>query len=312
MCSEAKLNLADLLNCYDTRDPSSLSLATRARMDEYAQNRIQAHLQSSAPQEEKAPRYCRIGVPKEYNIEELDPVVRESWVKSLHTFQSLGHTIYSISLPATKQALSAYYVLAPAEACSNLAKYDGVRYGQRANTLDDDGGYLYANTRGKGFGEEVKRRILLGTYSLSAAAKDNYFIQAQKVRRLVQQDFDTVFRHANPLRPQRQTETRATGVDVIVTPTAPTPPPTLASLREMDPLDAYTSDVFTVPASLAGLPAISIPIRLRDIDGRSIGIQVIGQYGSDSAVLDFAEEFHNMTEYVTQPGKTADLDLRSV
>ena len=194
----------------------------------------------------------RIGVPMEYNIEEMSDSVRQAWIRTLTFLESQGHTIVPISLPTTKQALSAYYVLAPAEASSNLAKYDGVRYGVRSEGLNDDtGGPLYAETRGQNFGAEVKRRILLGAHSLSATAIDNYFIQAQKVRRLVQMDFDAVFTMQHPLRDH--VNPPKLGVEFIICPTAPTQPPRLFDVKHSTPLDAYMNDVFTVPASLAGL-----------------------------------------------------------
>lgn len=242
-------------------------------------------------------RYYKIGVPQEYNIEELAAPVQNAWKSVLALLQSRGHSIHSVSLPTTPQALSAYYVLAPAEACSNLAKYDGVRYGQRANAMDDEAGYLFARTRGEGFGKEVRRRILLGTYSLSAAAMDNYFIQAQRVRRLVQQDFDAAFGLPNPLH--SGPDDKAFGphlVDVIVVPTAPTLPPKLSSIEHASPLDAYVNDVFTVPASLAGLPAASIPWLMNehstDMLSATAGFQVIGQFGDDSLVLQAAQDFY--------------------
>ncbi len=200
-----------------------------------------------------------------------------------------------ISLPSTKAALSAYYVLAPAEASSNLAKYDGIRYGVRSSseTQPDQTptSPLYSRTRGAGFGDEVKRRILLGTYSLSSAGMNNYFIQAQKVRRLVQQEFDSVFRFPNALHTNTITLPSETGVDFIICPTAPTPPPRLLDLKYSTPFDAYMNDVFTVPASLAGLPAISVPAppapESRHTDYANVGIQVIGQYGDDEALIRF-------------------------
>ena len=235
----------------------------------------------------------RIGVPTEYNIKEMSDAVREAWVRTLSLLASRGHEIIPISLPTTKHALSAYYVLAPAEASSNLAKYDGVRYGVRSkDDADSAGGILYSETRGQNFGKEVKRRILLGAYSLSADAIDNYFIQAQKVRRLVQKDFDAVFKMTNPIRDDYQPPSN--GVDYIVCPTAPTPPPLLEDLRESTPLDAYMNDVFTVPASLAGLPAISVPTPVAEhvskVEENFIGMQVIGQYGDDYGVLQFASQ----------------------
>jgi len=199
--------------------------------------------------------------------------------------------------------LSAYYVLAPAEASSNLAKYDGVRFGSRAEGVDGTpDSVLFAKTRGQGFGAEVQRRILLGAFSLSAEAIDNYFIQAQKVRRLVQQEFNRVFARPNPLfddgTASKQPEE---GVDVIVCPTAPSMAPPLSEVETQDPIQSYMNDVFTVPASLAGLPAISIPVGVNlgeedvGVEGGSdsifntVGLQVIGQYGDDELVLDAAE-----------------------
>jgi len=246
----------------------------------------------------------RIGVPLEYNISELAPSVRQAWLMSLAHLQEQGHTIKPVSLPATKHALSAYYVLAPAEASSNLAKYDGVRYGTRHDGPDNAGtseSYLYSNTRGHGFGPEVQRRILLGTFSLSADAMDNYFIQAQRVRRLVQQDFDAVFHASNPLAINDLNASRpgsGDNVDVLVCPTAPSPPPQLSDITGTSagssPLNAYVNDVFTVPASLAGLPAISVPVTVTGSNKDSgadgvTGIQVIGQYGDDELVMQVGE-----------------------
>lgn len=238
-----------------------------------------------------------IGVPAEYNIAELSDSVREAWNRTLSQLEARGHTIVPISLPSTKAALSAYYVLAPAEASSNLAKYDGVRYGVHCSNSETQPDQtptspLYSHTRGAGFGDEVKRRILLGTYSLSSAGIDNYFIQAQKIRRLVQREFDSVFRFPNPLRADTITPPTETGVDYIVCPTAPTPPPRLIDLKSSTPFDAYMNDVLTVPASLAGLPAISMPAPVvpesRYTDFANVGIQVIGQYGDDEALVRFA------------------------
>ena len=237
----------------------------------------------------------RIGVPLEYNIAEMHPLVRWAWTATLSHLQNhYRFEIVPISLPSTKHALSAYYVLAPAEASSNLAKYDGVRYGQaRTAPSDADGSPLYSQYRYENFGAEVRRRILLGTYTLSAGAMDNYFLQAQKVRRLVQQDFDAVFRMPNPLHDN--TEANIHGVDVIIVPTAPTPPPYVEYLKRQKPVQRYMNDVFTVPASLAGLPAISIPAPAHPHHPWNpevaIGMQVIGQYGDDFSVMYFAQNF---------------------
>lgn len=268
------------LNKHDSNDSTSLSDSARQRIS------------SQGPHKGTS---LRIGVPQEYNIEELTAPVRQAWNSTLSKLQQAGHTLIPVSLPTTQQALSAYYVLAPAEASSNLAKYDGVRYGHRTTGSDavpKENLPLYARTRGEGFGEEVRRRILLGAYALSSEAIDNYFIQAQKVRRLVQQDFDSVFSAKNPLHDGSEDQPTE-GVDFLITPTAPSLPPTLAELKRQSTVESYMLDVFTVPASLAGLPALSVPVpfeaETRDgmdlHDVQSVGMQVMGQYGSDEGVL---------------------------
>jgi aspartyl-tRNA(Asn)/glutamyl-tRNA(Gln) amidotransferase subunit A len=268
------------LNTYDSNDPTSLADNVRQRI---------------ASQALKKSTGLRIGIPQEYNIEELTAPVRDTWNLTLSRLQEAGHTLVPVSLPTTQQALSAYYVLAPAEASSNLAKYDGVRYGHRTSGSDatpKENLPLYACTRGEGFGEEVRRRILLGAYALSSEAIDNYFIQAQKVRRLVQQDFDRVFSAENPLHDTRRSQVDE-AVDFLLTPTAPSLPPTLADLERQTTVEGYMLDVFTIPASLAGLPALSVPVpiegeALKDMDAQdvqSVGMQIIGQYGSDEGVL---------------------------
>ncbi|KAK5027883.1 Trimeric GatFAB AmidoTransferase(AdT) complex subunit [Exophiala sideris] len=236
----------------------------------------------------------RVGVPLEYNIAEMHPLVRWAWTATLSYLETIGCEIVPISLPSTRHALSSYYVLAPAEASSNLAKYDGVRYGAvRESPSDDVGGTLYSKHRSDNFGPEVKRRILLGTYSLSAGAMDNYFIQAQKIRRMVQQDFDDVFRMPNPFK--QDAEVNMNGVDFIIAPTAPSPPPRLRYLQRSTPVENYMNDVFTVPASLAGLPSMSVPApRHPDHAWRpevAVGMQIIGQYGDDYSVMYLAQNY---------------------
>ncbi|KAJ4406135.1 Trimeric GatFAB AmidoTransferase(AdT) complex subunit [Didymella pomorum] len=270
----------DKLNKYDTQDPTSLPPSTRTRLNG------------------KKKTSLRIGVPLDYNISTLQPAVRQTWIRTLKELHEQGHSLHPVRLPATQHALSAYYILAPAEASSNLAKYDGVRYGSRAEGIDGTPeSVLFAKTRGQGFGPEVQRRILLGAFTLSAQAMDNYFIQAQKIRRLVQQDFNRVFTTPNPLLDDvPATNTDETTVDVIVCPTAPTLAPSLASVKDQDPISAYMNDVFTVPASLAGLPSISVPVRITCDDDaaeqpfeETAGIQIIGQYGDDDCVLAAAD-----------------------
>ncbi|OAL43602.1 glutamyl-tRNA amidotransferas-like protein [Pyrenochaeta sp. DS3sAY3a] len=280
------------LNVYDAEDPTSLPPSTRARMEARV----------------NPPRQLRIGVPLDYNVASLDPVVRKTWIRTLRSLWERGHTLHSVRLPATQHALSAYYILAPAEASSNLAKYDGVRYGSRAEGIDGTPeSVLFAKTRGQGFGPEVQRRILLGAFSLSAQAIDNYFIQAQKARRLVQQDFDKVFAKANPLLDRNISSKDAQDkVDVLLCPTAPSFAPPLSEVKDQDPIHAYMNDVFTVPASLAGLPAISVPVpsvsdRQSTNHGgeqasQPVGIQIIGQYGDDKLVLHCAKEIEEFTK----------------
>lgn len=284
------------MNQPDRRDPTNLRPSSRSR--------ILSHINSPRLTSRGTSSPLTVGVPAEYNISELSPSVRQAWHHSLVHLQKQGHTIRPVSLPATRQALSAYYILAPAEASSNLAKYDGVRYGSRGESSESDvqqEPYLYANTRGHGFGPEVKRRILLGTFSLSAAAVDNYFIQAQRVRRLVQRDFDAVFKAEHPFSNDTAvgegSDPENAGVDVLVFPTAPFSPPRLSSLMDADarksPLDAYMNDVLTVPASLAGLPAMSVPVSVGNGSENSendlSGMQVVGQYGDDELVLKVGE-----------------------
>ena len=288
-------SLFNTLDQYDAQDPTSLPRSLRER--------IQSSLRP-------ARKSLRIGIPTDYNIHELSHAVRATYTSTLLKLQSQGHILYPVTLPTTRQALSAYYVLAPAEASSNLAKYDGVRYGFQTcgpDALPKEGLALYAKTRGEGFGDEVKRRILLGAYTLSSEAIDNYFIQAQKVRRLVQRDFDRVFASVNPLLDHRDGETSAVDavekIDVLLTPTAPTLPPTVEEVERQAPVESYMTDVFTVPASLAGLPAASVPVSVpnsvtkgtEDSDVRSAGIQIVGQFGDDELVLRAAELIENLS-----------------
>ncbi|CAF9907323.1 MAG: hypothetical protein GOMPHAMPRED_005078 [Gomphillus americanus] len=268
---------------HDTWDPTSLTEETRTK------------LTSAAKARPRRPN-LRIGVPVEYNVAEINPTIRTIWQQALERVISAGHEVVSISLPSTRLALSTYYVLAPAEASSNLAKYDGVKYGNAASKPKLEANVLFATGRGQNLGDEVKRRILLGSFTLSASAFDNYFLQAQKVRRSVQQDFNAVFGIPNVL--QESSAANPEGVDLLLTPTAPSFPPKLASLAHYTPLKSYGDDVLTVPASLAGLPVISIPTRTDtfglDTPPGSVGLQLIGQYGNDDFVLDTAGQLETL------------------
>jgi len=289
---------------WDRRDPTSLSAEARRRCAEkregYAGEKI------------KGLEGVRFGLPLEYNIEELEPRIRDAWAAAAARLDEMGAKVVPVSLPTTRHALSAYYVIAPAEASSNLAKYDGIRYGTRAEGESDaaEGGVLYAASRGQGFGEEVKRRILLGSYTLSSEAMDNYFLKAQAVRRLVRRDFDRVFRLDNPLQDEQETfdlsemsddipmesKLGPAEVDFLLCPTAPTMAPKLEDVTGgRGVLDAYMNDVFTVPASLAGLPAVSVPMPVEG-EERTAGLQLIGQYWDDARLLGVAEAVSSILE----------------
>ena len=209
----------------------------------------------------------RIGIPREYRMDGTDAEILDSWEQGKEWLRDAGAEIVDISLPHTKYALPAYYIIAPAEASSNLARYDGVRYGLR--DLPDGAGLqdMYAATRADGFGDEVKRRILIGTYVLSAGFYDAYYTQAQKVRALVAKDFENAW----------------TECDAILAPTTPTASFPLGSLND-DPLTMYLNDVFAVPASLAGLPAMSVPAGL-NADGLPLGLQIVGKPFDEQGVL---------------------------
>ncbi len=209
----------------------------------------------------------KVGIPREYRMDGTDEAILDSWEQGKNWLKDAGAEIVDISLPHTKYALPAYYIIAPAEASSNLARYDGVRYGLR--DLPDGAGLqdMYAETRAAGFGDEVKRRILIGTYVLSAGFYDAYYTQAQKVRALVSRDFDNAW----------------SGCDLILAPTTPTASFPLGSLAD-DPLTMYLNDVFAVPASLAGLPAMSVPAGLNP-DGLPLGLQLVGKAFDEQTVL---------------------------
>ncbi|KAF8806853.1 Glutamyl-tRNA amidotransferase subunit A, mitochondrial [Phlegmacium glaucopus] len=242
-------------------------------------------------------RGLRVGIPQEYFPSELSPRIIEHVRSVLTALKENGATIVPVSLPSTSYALSSYYVLASAEASSNMARYDGIQYGSYIKPAPGTNLWktsnVYAQTRSAGFGLEVQKRILLGTYSLSADAFDNYFLQAQRVRQLIKNDFDRVFSIPNYFSDSPTLENPA-GVDVLVHPSAIQTAPILALNKPEDPtLSAYVQDVLTVPASLAGLPALSVPVRrssminggITDDNQWPIGISVVGQWGTDEIVL---------------------------
>ena len=210
----------------------------------------------------------KIGIPKEYRVEDMPKEIEDLWQKGINIIKEAGAEIVNISLPNTKYALPAYYIVAPAEASSNLARYDGVKYGFRSkgeNLID-----MYEKTRSEGFGNEVKRRIMIGTYVLSSGYYDAYYLKAQKVRKLIKNDFDEVYKK----------------VDAILTPSTPSSAFKIGE-KTNDPVSMYLNDIFTVPINLAGLPAISIPAGL-DSKGYPLGLQIIGKAFEEQNILNIA------------------------
>ena len=220
----------------------------------------------------------RIGLPREYFGEGVDPDVAARVRESIRWFESQGAKTVEITLPNTHLAVPVYYVLAPAEASSNLSRFDGVRYGHRASGYADL--YeMYCKTRAEGFGAEVKRRILVGTYVLSHGYYDAYYLQAQKIRRLIAKDFSEAF----------------TRCDLIMGPAAPTTAFEIGAMSE-DPVQMYLNDIFTIPASLAGLPGMSIPCGF-DAKGLPVGLQVMGNYFSEARMLNAAHQYQKATDW---------------
>ncbi len=220
----------------------------------------------------------RIGLPREYFGEGISADVRKSVEEAIDAYRELGATTVEIGLPASELSVPAYYVIAPAEASSNLSRYDGVRYGYRAKSYDDllD---MYCKTRAEGFGAEVKRRVLIGTYVLSHGYYDAYYLQAQRIRRLIARDFSRAFEQC----------------DVIMSATSPSTAFRIGD-RTADPVQMYLSDVFTIAANLAGLPGMSIPCGL-DMAGLPVGLQIIGNYFSEARMLNVANVFQKQTDW---------------
>jgi aspartyl-tRNA(Asn)/glutamyl-tRNA(Gln) amidotransferase subunit A len=219
----------------------------------------------------------RLGVPKEYFVSGMQPEVEQAVRNAIDTLAKSGATIAEISLPHTEYAVAVYYIVATAEASSNLARYDGMRFGHRADAKDLTETYMVS--RDEGFGAEVKRRIMLGTYVLSAGYYDAYYLKAQRVRTLIRKDFDEAFKRC----------------DAILTPTAPTTAFKIGE-KTQDPLQMYLSDIYTISINLAGLPAISLPCGF-DGDSMPIGLQIIGNHFDESTVLRTAHAYEQATEW---------------
>ncbi|MDE3079516.1 MAG: Asp-tRNA(Asn)/Glu-tRNA(Gln) amidotransferase subunit GatA [Paracoccaceae bacterium] len=229
-----------------------------------------------------------IGIPREYRMDGMPAEIEALWQKGAEMLKDAGAKIVDISLPHTKYALPAYYVIAPAEASSNLARYDGVRYGHRAKLEAGDGiTEMYEKSRAEGFGHEVQRRVMIGTYVLSAGFYDAYYNRARKVRALIKRDFDEVF---------------AQGVDCILTPATPSAAFGLGEMADADPVQMYLNDVFTVTVNLAGLPGISVPAGL-DAKGLPLGLQLIGRPWEEGDLLNHAHVLEQAAGFVSKPSK---------
>ncbi len=244
--------LQEIISTYDEKDSTSIDF----KRNEYSKeltNNIKGK---------------KIGIPKEYRVDGMPKEIEDLWAKGIEYVKDCGAEIVEISLPHTNYALPAYYIVAPAEASSNLARYDGVKYGFRSkgeNLID-----MYEKTRSEGFGAEVQRRIMIGTYVLSSGYYDAYYLKAQKVRKLIKNDFDEVYKK----------------VDAILTPSTPSAAFKIGE-KTNDPVSMYLNDIFTVPVNLAGLPAISIPAGV-DTKGYPLGLQIIGKAFDEQNILNIA------------------------
>ena len=245
--------MLEAISSYDKKDSTSIN----KKKENYSKNL------------NKNIKGMKIGIPKEYRVDNMPKEIEQLWSKGIDILKKSGVKIIDISLPHTKYALPTYYIVAPAEASSNLARYDGVKFGYRSNkgkNLIE----MYENTRGEGFGDEVKRRVLIGTYVLSSGYYDAYYLKAQKVRKLIKKDFDNSFKK----------------VDAILTPSTPSSAFKIGE-KTSDPISMYLNDIFTVPVNLAGLPAISLPAG-QDSKNRPLGLQVISNSLDEQRMLNIA------------------------
>lgn len=267
-----------------TAEDAALLLNDMASFDPKDSTCVNQPLEDYTQELNKPLTGLKIGVPKEYFGEGLNPATAALVEDAIKVYQSLGATIHSVSLPHTHLAVPAYYVIAPAECSANLSRMDGVRYGHRCENptdLED----LYRRSRSEGFGDEVKRRILVGAYALSAGYYDAYYAKAQKVRRLIKQDFVDAFQE----------------VDMIIGPTSPTPAFKFGS-KTKDPVAMYLEDIYTIATNLAGLPGLSIPCGL--VDNKPVGLQLIGNFFAEARILNAAHQFQQATHFhqQTAPG----------
>ena len=253
--------LLEVISSFDKKDSTSI---------DFKRNNYSSELTNNI-------KGLKIGIPNEYRVEGMPSEIEDLWKKGIYYAKECGAEIIDISLPHTKYALPTYYIVAPAEASSNLARYDGVKYGFRSegeNLID-----MYEKTRSEGFGEEVKRRILIGTYVLSSGYYDAYYLKAQKVRQLIKKDFDDAYKK----------------VDAILTPSTPSSAFKIGE-KTNDPVSMYLNDIFTVPVNLAGLPGISIPAGL-DKKGFPLGLQIIGKPFDEQSILNIAYSMEEKISY---------------
>ena len=258
--------LLEVISSYDSKDSTSIDFK-RNNYSEELTNNIKGK---------------KIGIPKEYRVDNMPEEIEKLWKKGIDYVKQCGAEVIDISLPHTNYALPAYYIVAPAEASSNLARYDGVKYGYRTEGMNLT--EMYEKTRSEGFGNEVKRRIMIGTYVLSSGYYDAYYLKAQKVRRLIKKDFDEAY----------------SKVDAILTPSTPSSAFKIGE-KTNDPLSMYLNDIFTVPVNLAGLPGISIPAGV-DKNGYPLGLQIIGKPFDEQTILNIAysmEEKINFKNNIT-------------
>ncbi|WP_069472474.1 Asp-tRNA(Asn)/Glu-tRNA(Gln) amidotransferase subunit GatA [Candidatus Marithrix sp. Canyon 246] len=259
--AEDVAHLLNVISGFDERDSTSLDVPS----DDYTAN-LNDKLAG-----------LKIGLPKEYFAEGLDSNVAKALESAIKEFEQAGATLHEISLPNTHLAVPIYYIIAPAECSSNLSRFDGVRFGYRCENptdLDD----LYTRSRGEGFGAEVKRRIMIGAYALSAGYYDAYYLKAQQIRRLISQDFSDAFKQ----------------VDVILGPTSPTTAFKIGEKSD-DPVTMYLSDIYTIAVNMAGLPAMSIPAGL--VEQRPVGLQLIGNYLKEAQLLNVAHQYQQVTDW---------------
>ncbi|KAF9153011.1 Trimeric GatFAB AmidoTransferase(AdT) complex subunit [Linnemannia schmuckeri] len=236
----------------------------------------------------------KVGIPQEFNVAELAPATKDLWRRGIQVLKDAGAVVIPVSLPNTKLAVGAYFTLGTAEASSNLQRYDGIRYGHQSDKNDEKDA-LYSHTRMEGFGKEVKRRILLGTYVLTSGSFDNFFLRAQKIRQMVRNDFDRVFSRRNAITGScgnlvedfENDNSSTTRVHALLTPVAVSTAPKLKDVigDQIDPVDAFLDDIFTIPASLAGIPSMSVPFGTCTKDGFPMGLQVMSQYGDEEMVF---------------------------